>query len=1023
MLGAVCNSSQRYYFMIASKEIGARLARRQISLPGPHSNGSLYWIQTIGAGANIIRYYLVLEYFLYTPESTVMPFPYVSPTASVRPRRLRDKDKDIRYRSSSTSSRRSKDLAPLVDGRLLTHQPQTIQQSQHAVESATLDQLPPLPLSRTTSPCSATSSVFQSQAGLKTCETASQSYHIHTPASLQPYLEEDTDCNSLFNSRLADSQHGKRSHRYSPKGARRTLSPQSYPINPESPEDYKQLKAENAVASALSSETPQPTLQALSTVSSRAPIASQAMTDEGNQLDSQRVRHRTPSFNTYPIEESPLLGCPPSVHFHSTQFDDLTNDQQARTAQIVPYLAGYGYPTIMPINPDTVATLSHYGPNQASFAYEPLQPLRTLGYSNANAPGRDQDGGFSADCVQEDDVAALMYRIQSTMPDISLLMDRYRESLGQLAFQENRTRLVEAQKFEIVKQKEIYIDHLAKEMDSAAQKHLAETNKFRLEIGNLEEKYKEIQENLIASKDSKIELENGSEKQTSRVQKEHALKNQAMMADIDAMIKVEPAVETDSALFRRKHTEELESVKEKWSKERTDLEASHARERKTLEMVIQTCQERLKGASQRAQDEREKWSDERNRLQRDWNEQQQNLLVQHRNEMEELRKAGRSLYDSEQSRLEDKATRFQRQIETLKSGWDADKAKLAKAQNDYSARTSKLLSEIDRLQKMVDAFGEATDLSSRGNKYFTKAFRNLRTETIRLATNSCSGELADDLPTYVKDEIPANLPDFFAGSPSSIRLRASYIQYLICRTLNLRIFQPFLFTLDRRQEAANPLFEDWSYRLRKKSVKREATWRQHTFGEIKYFVCEDEGEAVQSALKRIVKLAVETQRHARLEEGMVRASMSFDTHSSMLDAGVSPRATTARGAQSDVKTTHILTTFPFIGKIQPEHNLDSDMHSETCIYSNGLALYQNSAIVLERSAELHQGRTNLDKSREIDPWLEPQETQPIDFGARSNIGEERSSRHTATSRPSTSDLSDKRILQLRRPQWKMYRTK
>ena len=169
-----------------------------------------------------------------------------------------------------------------------------------------------------------------------------------------------------------------------------------------------------------------------------------------------------------------------------------------------------------------------------------------------------------------------------------------------------------------------------------------------------------------------------------------------------------------------------------------------------------------------------------------------------------------------------------------------------------------------------------------------KAFRQLRTETTRLATNSCSGELVDDLPTYIKDEIPANLPDFFAGSPSSLRLRASYVQYLICRTLNSRIFQPFLFTLDRRQEAANSLFEDWSYRLRKKSVKREATWRQHTLqaaytartakqatnkmagqlvaelsGEIKYFVSKDRGEAVQSALKRIVKLAVETWRHAR----------------------------------------------------------------------------------------------------------------------------------------------------------------
>ncbi|MCJ1385437.1 hypothetical protein MMC17_008560 [Xylographa soralifera] len=956
-----------------------------------------------------------------------MPFPYASPAASVRPRRLRDKDKDIRYRSSSTSSRRSKDLAPLVDSRLSTHQPQTTQQPQQAVECATLDQLPPLPLSRTTSPCSATSSVLQTQAGPKTCETASQLYYIHTPASLQPYLEEDTDSNNLFDSLPAESQHGKQSYGYSPKGSRRTSSLQSYPIKAESPENDTQLKAENPVTSAVLSEIQQPTLQALSTVFSRAPIASQATADGDPQSNSQRTRHRTPSFDTHPIEDIPVPGCPPSVHFPSTQLDNLTNDQQARTAQIIPYFAGYGYPTIMPINPDTVGTVSYYGPNQDSFAYEPLQSLQTLEYSNAKVSGRDRDGGFSGDRVREDDVAALMYRIQNTMPDVYLLMDRYRETLGQLAFHKNRTRQVEAQKSEIVKQKEIYIDHLAKKMDSTAQKHLAETSKFRLEIGNLEEKLKEIQDNLVASMDSKTEHENEFEKQMSRVQKEHALKEQAMRADIDAMIQVEAAVETELVVIRGKHTEELDSVREKWSKERTDLEASHTRERKNLEMVVQTCQDRLKNTSQKAQDEREMWSDERKRLRRDWNEQHQNLLVQHRNEMEELRKAGRSLYDSEQSRLEDKAKRFQRQIETLKSGWDADKAKLAKAQKEHSAGISKLLSEIDRLQKMVDAFGEATDLNSRGNTYFVKAFRQLRTEITRLATNSCSGELADDLPSYIKDEIPASLPDFSAGSASSIRLRASYIQHLISRTLNLRIFQPFLFTLDQRQEAADPLFEDWSHSLWKKSAKREAIWRQQTLqaaytartakeatnkiagqlvaeisGEIQYFVSKDESEAVQGALKRIVKLAVETWRHARLEEGMVRASMSSNLHSSMLGVGVLPRAIPASRAQSDMKTTHILTTFPFIGKIKSEHYLESDMNGENYVYSNGLALYQDSAIVLERLAELRQGRTTHYKSREINMRQESQHAQSTDFGDRSS--------HTATSRPSTSSLSDKKIL-------------
>ena len=718
VLGAECRSLQTCHFhdrIICLHDNWCRADGFHYQLCG--KTLSLHRNQTTEARANTNRHYLTLQYSLHNPGHVVMPFPYASSAASVRPRRLRDKDKDIRYRSSSTSSRRSKDLATVVDSRLLIHQPQATQQSPDAVDSATLDQLPPLPLSRTTSPYSAASSALQPQAGLKTYESATQPYYIHTPASLQPYLVEDTDSNCLLNSLQAESHHVKQPQSYSLGVAQRKSNPDSRAIKAESAKNYRQLEAENTAVLALSVETQQQTIQALPKVLSPAPSANQLIAIGRPQLVSQRVSHQNPSFGTYQIEDIPIPGCPPSPYSPSTQFDNITNDRQAKTAQIVPYLAGFDSPAIMPIDPDNVGTLPHHERNRDSFAYAPLQSLQPLGYSNANVSGQDQEGGYTSDYVSaEEDTAALMYRIRSTIPDIHLLMDRYRETLGQLAFQQNRTRQVEAQKSDLIKKKDIYIDHLAKEMDCAVQEHLAETSKYLLQIGNLEEKHKEIQENLDASMNSRIELESGFEKQMSRAQKEHALKDQAMRADIDAMIKVEAAVETDLVLIRRKHTEELTSVKETCFREKTVLENSHARERKNLEMVIQTCQDRLKSASRNAQDESEKWSHERSTLQREWNDQYQNLLVQHRNEIEELRKAGRLLYDNEQNRLQDNASRFQRQIDSVGSSWDADKARVAQLQNEHSARTSKLLSEIDRLQKMMDAFGEATDLRGRESK-------------------------------------------------------------------------------------------------------------------------------------------------------------------------------------------------------------------------------------------------------------------------------------------------------------------
>ena len=619
-----------------------------------------------------------------------MPFHYPNAAASVRPRRLRDKDKDIRYRSSSTSSRRSKDPASLADGRPLSQQPQTTQQSPHAAENATLDQLPPLPLSRTTSPCSATSPVLQAgQTALKNCEPGPQPYHIHTPASLQPYLEDDTESNHCCDSLLAESQHDRQPYRHSTNDPLRNSNPQPDISKADTPEGFSQpMSVNDVVASTLTSENQRTDLHLLSTPSPGAPRASQAPSDGGYYIESNRIGHRAPTFNAYSSED---------FHFHSAQFEDFISDQQANTAQMIPYFAGYGYPTIMP--------------------HEPSHSFRTMADSNAKVFGRGPDDGVSVNHVREDDAAGLIYRIQSSMPDIYILVDRYRETLGQLAFQENMTRHAEAQKTEAVRQKMIYIDHLAKEMESAAQKHSTETSKFRLEIRNLEEKLKEVQDNLAASMNSRIELEKEFENQMSRIQKEHALKDQALRADIDAMNGAEAVVQNELVAIRGKHTEELDTVRNRWFRERTDLEASHARERRSLETVIETCQNKLENTLQKAQDEREKWSDERKAIQRDWNEQHQNLLGQHRKEIEELRKASRSLYGSDQNRLEDKVTRLQRQVETLKSGWDADKAKLAKAQSEQSAETSKLRSENERLQKMVDTFGEATDLKSRGNTY------------------------------------------------------------------------------------------------------------------------------------------------------------------------------------------------------------------------------------------------------------------------------------------------------------------
>jgi len=164
-------------------------------------------------------------------------------------------------------------------------------------------------------------------------------------------------------------------------------------------------------------------------------------------------------------------------------------------------------------------------------------------------------------------------------------------------------------------------------------------------------------------------------------------------------------------------------------------------------------------------------------------------------------------------------------------------------------------------------------------------------EIINLGREYCKGSLTEVLPSYASSKKPADLPDFTSDSAASIGIRAAYVQHIISYTLTIQVFQPFLFTLSRRHEPANRLFEDMSRQLRQKSTRRESSWRQHTLhaaytapsakqavnkaaadivkeicSDIKYLLSYDEEEQVHAAVRRIVKIAAETWRYARYVE-------------------------------------------------------------------------------------------------------------------------------------------------------------
>ncbi len=107
------------------------------------------------------------------------------------------------------------------------------------------------------------------------------------------------------------------------------------------------------------------------------------------------------------------------------------------------------------------------------------------------------------------------------------------------------------------------------------------------------------------------------------------------------------------------------------------------------------------------------------------------------------------------------------------------------------------------------------------------AFSQLRRQIVQLSEEYFQN-LPIAPPNDVLARVPPGLPSFLANTDASRRIRQAYVQHVVSSVLTYRIFHPFLFTLGRRYDGADILFQDMSRKLRYKSIRKECVWRQHT---------------------------------------------------------------------------------------------------------------------------------------------------------------------------------------------------
>jgi hypothetical protein len=224
-------------------------------------------------------------------------------------------------------------------------------------------------------------------------------------------------------------------------------------------------------------------------------------------------------------------------------------------------------------------------------------------------------------------------------------------------------------------------------------------------------------------------------------------------------------------------------------------------------------------------------------------------------------------------------------------------------------------------------------------------------------------------------------------------VRTAYIAHTVSKLITYRVFGPFLFSLGRRYDKADSLFLSMSNHIRDKSTRKEAIWRQQTLlaaftssgakqrintaagtvveeivGAIKHFADPKEEEGIKVAVKRIVKIAAETWRFARLEREMINATMPalqdeqhqftgpeyWPSYEAYKAEGTLIGSLAGASSPANAQPQLLLRLFPVIYREAKHENFqgDAERPDEGCIYHHGLALYDDAEPVVQRMEEL-----------------------------------------------------------------------
>lgn len=275
----------------------------------------------------------------------------------------------------------------------------------------------------------------------------------------------------------------------------------------------------------------------------------------------------------------------------------------------------------------------------------------------------------------EDDPADLLNRVSSILPDIHMLIDRHKNTHGELSLREQLIRKEKAESAEAARNKDEYINRLIKQLHDAEQNNATEASKFRLHVGNLEDKRKELEEKLLDAELSRKAVQ-AMNKQLSQ-EKEDLIEDKLAMAKLAAEEKDRVVKEFEECKIEAEQS--LEAEKQRTAEEKVRL----LRDLEDLKAAVLDAQKLQLGKERdkALKEQQESFDSQKSKLIEDFAKEKDELRTSFQTQKKEIESNFETLRKDLEGKLNSTQANFEQVIKTEREGreqWGAERETLTK---------------------------------------------------------------------------------------------------------------------------------------------------------------------------------------------------------------------------------------------------------------------------------------------------------------------------------------------------------